>query len=118
MSDDTLERFNISEICKVVHELSAVRPQVETVAELFAPGRFTERCHTMDLVPGIVFDLRTNWNSSSAARRRRCWQQLEKELPEVIIGSPLHLPFSQSKDDQSRRTEGLNHLQCIFSVYT
>ena len=72
-----------------LHNLDAV-----DVAELFNPRRFGERAMVFGLVPGAAFDLRTGLDLSQDEQRAACWQRLEEDDPEFIVGSPMCGPSS------------------------
>lgn len=94
------------------------------VAELFNPSRFGARAKAFDLVKGTAFDLRTGWDLSQESQRALCWEQLEREQPHVVIGSPMCAPFStlagfnaNKPGQQEQLQRGYAHLQFCMEVY-
>lgn len=70
------------------------------------------------------FDLRTGWNLTKSAYRRRLWATLEEEDPWVIIGPPMTLTKQQAveyhKDPEKRKMvlqEGVGHFQFAAAAY-
>ena len=80
------------------------------VTELFSPPRVTAelgRLPFMSLVGGSTFDLRRDangvaWDFRKAADRRRAKEQLRREKPFLVAGSPPCTEFS-SVQNLSRR---------------
>ena len=105
-------------------QLGSLQVYSVDLAELFCPGRFAEVASAFHLIPGTAFDLRIGWDLCTAHGRQECWQQLHREMPLVVIGSPPCSSFSVlqalNKDTDKRRAamkEGLRFVQFCCSVY-
>ena len=114
---------SVGEINQHLLELGYLEYDRVDVSEIFSPGRFAEVASAFDLVPGTAFDIRTGWDLATPAGRGECWRTLLKEMPEVVIGSPVCSPFSilQGFNDPSRRREalkvGIRHMEFSCAVY-
>jgi hypothetical protein len=108
----------------------------EVVSELFSPPRVTAALKSKDhgwLRAGSSFDLVVDavsgqsWDFLQAEDRRRCWRQLQREDPWVVIGSPPCTVFSALqalnkgrtpiKEQQRKLIEGTILLNFATDVY-
>lgn len=109
---------------------------VKRVVELFSPPRVNAALKLRPgmLIPGRSFDLirdsvtGESWDFRRAEDRRRCWAQLEEQLPWIVIGSPpctvfsslntgLNYPKMDPVEVARRAAEGRALLGFCLSVY-
>ena len=118
-----LDAFELNEC---VGSLLALGSSAEgsDIVELFCPWRLKDRSSLFGLTHGGAFDLRTGWDLSLEADRKRCWATLLELEPSFVLGSPKCAPFSvlqhlnkETPEGQARYDEGLWHLQFVSEVY-
>ena len=61
------------------------------VTEVFSPARVNKLAAKSGLAPGASFDLTNGWDFSCAEDRLRAWKLVEKTVPHVVTGSPMHV---------------------------
>ena len=98
-----------------------------TVSEVYSEPRLTETAKALGMQGGTSFDLKTGFDLSLRKDRKRCWRQLQKEDPDLIIICPPCGPFSclQNLNYDKMETgkamamlgEGLQHLEFSMKVY-
>ena len=59
------------------------------VAELFGDGKFIRKAPKLGLMPSTAMDLRTGWDFSNPADRRRARLLMDEEEPMLLVGSPM-----------------------------
>ena len=65
------------------------------VTELYSPQRIHQVCSEFGLKRGTSMDLRTGWDFNLEVHRRAAWEQLRRDAPLFVIGSPPCTLFSQ-----------------------
>lgn len=96
------------------------------VSEVFSPPRITKEAEKQGLVTGGAYDLKTGFDLSKEQDRGRMWQELEKDEPELVVGSPPCTAFSLLRefnyrvmDFEKAKTkvmDGLEHLDTTVDV--
>ena len=76
--------------------LHAVSGEQVDVSELFGGGSFVEAATAtaLNMTPGAAYDLRTGFNLSKPATRAKVWADLERQKPQLVVGSPMCAAFS------------------------
>ena len=57
-------------------------------ASTHPPSRVTETCRRFALIPGCALDLHTGWDFTLASRGQAALNQITREAPLVLVGSP------------------------------
>ena len=68
------------------------------VVEVFSPERVGEMCKKFGLEQGAAMDLKNGYDFDSAKDRARCWEEIERSAPLLVIGSPPCTLFSQLQE--------------------
>ena len=112
------------EVAMVLTALSGTKVDV---SELFGGGSFVEasKATALNLTPGTAYDLRTGFNLSDPKVRGGVWEDLERQKPAIVVGSPMCAAFStlaamQDKSSaayKAKLREGLEHLTFCCAVY-
>ena len=68
------------------------------VVEVFSPERVGEMCKKFGLEQGAAMDLKNGYDFDLAKDRARCWEEIEKSAPLLVIGSPPCTLFSQLQE--------------------
>lgn len=97
------------------------------VTELYSPERVTLMAPTYGLEPASAFDLTIGWDLSQSEVRKKCWRQMKRENPRVIIGSVMCTNWSQLmritlprmplEEKQRRLGEAISHLEFLCKIY-
>ena len=58
--------------------------------EMFSPPRVTVVGSTEGLEVGEAMDLITGWDFTKHEDQQRAWEDIKREQPKLIIGSPMH----------------------------
>ena len=58
------------------------------IMEVFSPERVTATCEKYGLKPGQAMDIKSGFDLDLAKDRKRCWEEIIREEPKLIIGSP------------------------------
>ena len=107
---------------------------LNSIVEVYGPGRIVDTGVQMGLTSGQAFDLRMNdpddgkpWGLSLESKRHRVWWAIEDQDPYLLVGSPLCDPFSNlhnlsiGREDPTKRAEkirrGIIHLSFCFALY-
>ena len=67
------------------------------IMEIFSPPRVTVQATKFGLKPGEALDLVTGFDFNKEADRRMAWDIINKDKPELIIGSPECTMYSACK---------------------
>ena len=78
----------ISEISTLLEVLGASGAR-KAVSEVFSPGRFVNQAGVFGMIPGSAYDLRTKWDLSDPRQQAACWDEVERDDPYLLIGSPI-----------------------------
>ena len=103
------------------------------VAEIYSPPRVTAQAWRMGLRPGNAYDLTVMnedgefWDFTKPEHRAKCWKELEKDKPWLVVGSPMCTAYCQlqalslhkrSPEDVQRMMVRANlHLEFCVAVY-
>ena len=97
------------------------------VSEVFSPPRVSAVAVEEGHQSGGAFDLNTGYDLSTRRDRLRCWQELEKADPDLVVICPPCGPFSilqglnQSEQAQAtlklKLAEGVEHLKFGMRVF-
>ena len=68
------------------------------ITEMFSPERVVQVAKKMGLSPGSSMDLTTGWDFTKEEHRRKAWNRVRSEDPELIIGSPPCTFFSMLQE--------------------
>ena len=58
------------------------------IMEVFSPERINQVAAKFGLIAGSSLDLMTGWDLSGRNQQKKVWELIEKDEPEVIVGSP------------------------------
>lgn len=96
------------------------------VSELYSPPRISKEAAKMGLKTGQSYDLATGWDLDKPGDRRKMWQSLKEEKPEVLIVCPPCTAFTVFQELNYSRWDpeksacvllaGLRHLQLAAAV--
>ena len=94
------------------------------VMEIFSPPRVTVQASKFGLKAGEALDLITGYDFGTEADRLRAWEIIEKDKPELVVGSPECTMFSALQilsgwtPTKTRKwSEAKKHLEIICKVY-
>eukprot|EP00435_Cladocopium_sp_Y103_P031408 s420_g7.t4 len=97
------------------------------ISEVFSEPRLAKMATKMGMEAGSSFDLKTGYDFRVKADKQRCWQQLEREDPDLLLVCPPCGPFSclqnlnYPKMDAHRAVailgEGIEYLQFAMELY-
>ena len=100
------------------------------VTEIFSPPRIAEAAKDLGLLPGASMDIRTGWDFSKPADRRRAVEYIKEQKPYVVMGSPPCKLFSilqglnkhvngeeWTKKFMQRKQEAVEHLEFCVAIY-
>ena len=76
-------------------EILQAEPERPSVVEVFCPGRFAERAGDFGLKVIGSFDLSSGWDWKKASDRKKVWDLIEEEEPDLMILSPPCGPLSR-----------------------
>lgn len=76
------------------------------VTEIYSPERVVRVCAKYFLKPGSSLDLTNGWDFTKAAHRKLAIERIEKENPELIIGSPPCTYFSTLQQFNLSKNKG------------
>ena len=88
---------------------------------MFSQPRFTDAAPSLGLKPGFAVDLATGWNLRSKSDKEAFFQELERDDPYLLTGSPPCDAFSvlrhigkkthTAEGESEKLSEGREHLQ-------
>ena len=70
------------------------------VTELYSPERINKICNEFGLQRGTSMDLRTGWNFNLEEHRHAAWEQIRRDKPLFVIGSPPMHNVLPAPDDE------------------
>ncbi|CAK9010135.1 unnamed protein product, partial [Durusdinium trenchii] len=76
-------------------EILQAEPERPSVVEVFCPGRFAERAGGFGLKVIGSFDLSSGWDWKKASDRKKVWDLIVEEEPDLMILSPPCGPLSR-----------------------
>ena len=76
-------------------EILQAEPERPSVVEVFCPGRFAERAGDFGLKVIGSFDLSSGWDWKKASDRKKVWDLIEDQEPDLMILSPPCGPLSR-----------------------
>ena len=56
------------------------------ISEMFSPERVTAICKQYGLKPGQAMDIKNGFDFDLAADRKKAWDSILKDKPELVIG--------------------------------
>ena len=82
------------------------------VTEVYSPARVTEACKKLGLSAGSFFDLSNGWNFDKHIDRRKAFEQIQREQPKLLIGSPPCTYFSALQRTWMWHDTRMIHIGC------
>ena len=104
---------------------SAATPLAQVdITEVYSPPRVTVVAKKTGLNPGSAMDLRTGYDFSTKEDRERARQQIRKEKPKLLVGSPECKMFSTLQhlspwtvDKAKKLVEAKAHMRFVCDLY-
>ena len=97
------------------------------VSEVFSQPRVAQEAQKMGMKAGTSFDLVNGYDLRTSEGKRRCWEQLKKEDPDLVVVCPPCGPFSSLQRWNYPRMQGgkaivmlaeaVEHLEFSMKIY-
>lgn len=95
LHDDNEKHFSNKERKKINNAMEKMNYQGKgVVSEAFSPPRIAELAGRRGMRQGTSFDYDTGWDLADVQQRKRMWQTLRAEDPDLVVISPPCGPFS------------------------
>ena len=66
--------------------------------EVFSPERVGEMCAKFGVKLSMTMDIKSGYDFDLAAGRAKCWENIKRDKPTLVIGSPPCTRFSGSQE--------------------
>ena len=80
------------------HSAEAMMLMSADVTEIFSPERVAGVCKEFGLKPGMSMYIKSGYDFDNKKDRDRCWEVLERDKPNMVIGSPPCTLFSKLQE--------------------